>query len=88
MQKPSWLEKLKRFDRQRPSMPGEHAWVLAAGIAMLTWGSVRKDRSPWCRAAAGAAGGALLLRAASGRDGLSRLLKSEAQRDPQPPHSD
>lgn len=66
------LEPLKDYDRRRPSLPGEHWLALGAGIALLM--ASRRSRSWVGRTAGSVLGSALLYRAASGRDGLSRLL--------------
>jgi hypothetical protein len=66
----SWFERLKQLDDERPSAPGEHWITLLAGIWLLT----RGGGSSLGRAARIAAGAALVWRAASGRDGLARLV--------------
>jgi hypothetical protein len=68
--KESPLEWLKRFDDQRPSVPGEHWLALAAGLWLMT----RHRRSALGQLAGVATGAALVYRAASGRDGLARRL--------------
>ena len=66
------LKELKDYDERRPSFPGEHWLALGAGLAVLM--ASRRSRS-WVKRTAGSAlGSALLYRAASGRDGLARLL--------------
>jgi hypothetical protein len=65
------LQQLRTYDRQREGVPGEHWATLAMGVAALV--SAERCRTPWMKWAAYAAGGALLVRAASGRDGLARL---------------
>ena len=67
------LQAFKAFDDQRPSIPGEHWLTLGAGLALLM-ASARRP-SLLGRAAALTAGGALLFRAASGRDGLAKLAR-------------
>jgi len=67
---PSWIERLMRFDDERPALPGEHWLALGAGLWLLT----REGETPLGRLASLAAGAALVYRAASGRDGLARLL--------------
>jgi uncharacterized membrane protein len=69
---PPALQQLKDWDERRPSFPGEHWLVLAAGVAVLL--AARRSPSPLVRALGSAAGGALLARAASGRDGLAKVL--------------
>lgn len=63
---------LKTWDDTRDSFPAEHWLVAGAGLAVLV--ASMRCRSPLQRAAGAALGGALLLRAASGRDGLVKLL--------------
>ncbi len=66
------LKELKNYDERRPGFPGEHWLVLGAGLAVLV--ASRRSRS-WVKRTAGSAlGSALLYRAASGRDGLARVL--------------
>lgn len=69
----SYLQRLKAQDDARDSFPGEHWIVLAAGLA--AWGLTRKSPSPVVRTLGIMAGSALVGRAASGRDGLSKLLR-------------
>ncbi|MES2889271.1 MAG: hypothetical protein V4739_14855 [Pseudomonadota bacterium] len=73
---PNFAEQLKAakaFDDQRPSFRGEHWLTLGAGLALLMASASRP--SLLGRAAALTAGGALLVRAASGRDGLAKLMR-------------
>lgn len=67
------VDKYKSWDERRTSFPAEHWIVLGAGVALLL--ASRRSASPVIRAASSAAGIALLYRAASGRDGASKLLK-------------
>ena len=67
------LKQVKEFDENRPSFPGEHLLVLGAGIAVLM--ASRSSRSFLVRTAGSTLGSALLYRAASGRDGLSKVLR-------------
>ena len=81
----SLLDRLKRFDDERPSFPGEHWLALGAGLWLIT----RQQQSMLGRLAAVAAGAALVYRAASGRDGLARLVsrrfsRRSASRKPRP----
>jgi uncharacterized membrane protein len=69
----SSLRQLKAFDDARPGFPGEHWLVLAAGVAVLL--AVRRSPSPLVRGLGSAAGSALLMRAASGREGLRKALR-------------
>lgn len=66
----SLLGRLQRFDDERPSFPGEHWIALGAGLWLLT----RRSDTLFGRLASLAAGAALVCRAASGRDGVVRLL--------------
>ena len=63
----SLLDRLKRFDDERPGFPGEHWLVLSAALWLLA----RPSASPLARALSIAAALALVYRAASGRDGLA-----------------
>ncbi|WP_439518524.1 hypothetical protein [Hydrogenophaga sp.] len=67
------VQELKVLDHARPSAPGEHWLVLGAGIA--AWMITRKSPSFLLRTAGLLAGSALVGRAASGRDGWSKLLR-------------
>lgn len=62
-----------RTPQERTGIPGEHWWVLGAGIA--AWALTRKSPSFLLRSAGLLAGSALVGRAASGRDGLSKVLR-------------
>ena len=64
---------LKTYDDTRDSFPGEHWLMAAAGLAVLYAAS--RSGTPLRRAATAAVGGAMLYRAASGRDGVVRLLR-------------
>src|SRR5690349_10051900 len=66
----SLLAQLRRYDDQRAGFAGEHWYALAAGLWLLTRGGA----SPLLRGMSVIAGVAMLARAASGRDGLVRLL--------------
>ena len=67
---PSWVDRLRRFDDRRSSLPGEHWVTLAAGLWLLS----RHGSATAGRFLAMAMGVALIYRAASGRDGLVRLI--------------
>lgn len=67
------LQKIKQADAARPGFPGEHWLVLAAGIG--AWWFTRNHPSVAVRTIGMLAGTALVGRAASGRDGLSRVLR-------------
>ena len=73
LDEPSALEKIKAADEAREGFPGEHWLVLALGIAV--WHFTRKDRRWYVRTAGGFAATALVARAASGREGLSKVLR-------------
>jgi len=60
----TWIDRLRRVDQQRASFPGEHWLVATAGMYLLRRKGLLSK----------AAGAAMLYRAASGRDGLRRLL--------------
>jgi len=62
----------KAWDDRRESIPGEHWLVLAAGLALLV--ASNRSSSLVMRAVGSAVGSALVLRAASGRDGIAKLL--------------
>ncbi|WPB57480.1 hypothetical protein [Xylophilus sp. GOD-11R] len=66
------LKRWKAADDARESLPGEHAMVAAAGGALIAAAFFAPSG---CRASLRAGlGGALLVRALSGRDGIARLL--------------
>ena len=67
-----WLSAAKRYDEQRPAIPGEHWLAFGAGALLLLMAG--RSRSPLGRGLKTALGTALIGRAASGRDGLARLL--------------
>jgi len=60
----TWIDRLRQADQQRASFPGEHWLVATAGMWFLRRKGLLSK----------AAGAAMLYRAASGRDGLRRLL--------------
>ena len=68
---PSFQE-IKDYDDNRPGFAGEHWLTLGAGMALLL-GSRRSD-SFWVRTAGSVVGSALIVRAASGNEGLSKLV--------------
>jgi len=70
---PSVLEKIKAADAARPGFPAEHWLVLALGIAV--WHFTRRDPRWIVRTAGGLGATALVARAASGREGLSKVLR-------------
>src|SRR5438045_653057 len=67
------LQKIKRADDARPGFPGEHWLVLGAGLA--AWLATRRHPSAAVRALGLMGGTALVGRAASGRDGVSKFLR-------------
>ena len=73
LDEPSPLEKIKAADEAREGFPGEHWLVLGLGIAV--WHFTRRDRHWLVRTAGAFAASALVARAASGREGLSKVLR-------------
>lgn len=67
------IEKIKAADEAREGFPGEHWLVLALGVAV--WQYTRRDRRWYVRALGGLAATTLVARAASGREGLSKVLR-------------
>ena len=67
------VSRIRAFDQRRASFPGEHLIVAAVGSSLLR--SALRRRTGLGRVLAIVAGGALLARAASGRDGLARLAR-------------
>lgn len=67
------LKQAKEYDQRRPGFAGEHWLVLGAGVAALL--ASRRSPSPLRRTVGSALGSALLYRAASGRDGLAKVLR-------------
>jgi len=68
------IQKLKEADARRPDFPGEHLVVLGAGLFLLL--ASGRSRSFLKRTLTGAAGGALIGRAATGTGGLTRLMRA------------
>jgi len=80
-----WLRRAIACDDQRASMPHEHVATLAAGVGLLFCALAVPRRT--AAVVHAALGGALLMRAASGRDGLRRWSGAEGARpadDPAP----
>lgn len=77
------LQDLKRRDDARPSFPGEH-W-LTAGAGLLLMRRAGRSRSLLGRMAGRMIAGALLARAASGRDGLLQRARTAADATPTTP---
>jgi hypothetical protein len=67
----STIDDIKTADAQRPDFPGEHVAVLAVGLLLLM--AAGRGRSFLVRAVVGAAGTALIGRAASGTGGVAKL---------------
>ncbi|HZY17409.1 MAG TPA: hypothetical protein VFE82_02955 [Ramlibacter sp.] len=67
------LQRLRQYDEQRPGFPGEHWLALAAGLGL--WMVTRRHPSFLLRTAGLTAGTALVGRAASGRDGIRKLVR-------------
>jgi len=70
---PTVLSKLRSMDQQRPGFPGEHWVVAAAGASLLRSAFRRRTRTG--RVLSLLTAGALLYRAASGRDGLAGIRR-------------
>ena len=66
---------LRQADQQRAGVPGEHWATFAAAYGTLRWAS--RVRSPLLRTVAYVVGGALVLRAIGGRDGLLAKLRRQ-----------
>jgi hypothetical protein len=66
-------KEIKQIDDARPGFPGEHWIVLAAGLG--AWLASRRHPSVLVRTVGLLAGTALVGRAASGRDGIARLVR-------------
>jgi hypothetical protein len=67
------LRTLRARDAARRGLPGEHLAAATAGAWLLR--RAPQVRSPLLRVAAYAGGALLLVRAASGRDGLRRFTR-------------
>jgi len=79
------ISSVRDFDRRRPGFPGEHWMVATLGTALLR--SAFRRKSFFGGALMLIAAGALLYRAASGRDGIARLLRPETH-EPVPAAAD
>jgi hypothetical protein len=73
LDEPSPLDKIKAADQAREGFPGEHWLVLALGVAL--WQFTRKHPNFLVRAAGAFGATSLVARAASGREGLSKVLR-------------
>lgn len=69
----SVLEQIKEADEARESFPGEHWLVLGAGVG--AWWVTRNHPSWIVRTAGMLAASMLVARSATGRDGMSRVLR-------------
>jgi hypothetical protein len=67
------LQKLKAADAARPGFPGEHWLMLVLGI--LLWQVTRTHRNYFVRTIGALGASALVARAASGREGLAKVLR-------------
>ena len=67
------LKQIKEFDDAREGFPGEHWIVLGAGIGL--WLATRRHPSVIVQTLGALGAAALAARAASGRDGLSNMLR-------------
>jgi hypothetical protein len=72
-QQESILHKIKRYDDARPGFPGEHWIVLGAGVG--AWLATRRSPSVVVQTLGMLAGTLLVARAASGREGLTKVLR-------------
>jgi hypothetical protein len=70
---PQLVDRLRHFDQRRPSLPGEHWAAFALGLYFL----LRRRTGFLGRAASVMAGGALVARALSGRDGAIAMLRRD-----------
>ncbi|MES3000234.1 MAG: hypothetical protein V4787_06040 [Pseudomonadota bacterium] len=73
LEEKSALQKIKEADDAREGVPGEHWMVLGAGLGV--WLLSRRSPSLMLRTLGLMAGTALVGRAASGRDGVSKVLR-------------
>lgn len=69
----STIERLKDYDDNRPSFPGEHVIVFGLGALLMIAGL--RSRTVLRRGVLTAVGSALVGRAASGRDGIARVAR-------------
>jgi hypothetical protein len=67
------IKELKAKDDARPGIPGEHWMTLGAGLGV--WMLSRRSPSFLMRSLGLMAGTALVGRAASGRDGIAKLVR-------------
>jgi hypothetical protein len=69
----SVIEKIKAVDEAREGFPGEHWLVLGLGVAL--WQLTRKHPDFLVRTFGAFGAATLVARAASGREGLSKVLR-------------
>jgi hypothetical protein len=74
---PSLIDRLREFDAQRESVPGEHWLAFAFGLYLL----LRRRRSAAGRWLSIAAGALFVIRAVSGRDGAIAALERRSRQD-------
>ena len=72
MKQPNAFQQLTQFDDARPGIPGEHWTSLELGLG--AWLLTRRHPFFMVRAIGLGVGTAMFSRAASGRDGLPRIL--------------
>ena len=72
----SIVQRLARYDHERPSLPGEHWLTFGFGLYLL----VRRRRTTVARLASLAAGTLLVSRALAGRDGALAALRRYVDR--------
>lgn len=73
MNEESPLRRLQAWDAQREGFPGEHWLVLGLGVGV--WLLSRRQQSVLVQTAGMLAATALVARAASGREGLTKVLR-------------
>jgi hypothetical protein len=73
LDEPSPLQKIKAADEARPGFPGEHWLVLGIGIAL--WQVTRRSPNYLVRTLGALGATTMVARAASGREGLSKVLR-------------
>jgi uncharacterized membrane protein len=74
------LNNARQWDATRPGFPGEHWLVLGAGLLVLR--TAGRSRGIVGRMLGRAVGGALIARAASGRDGVASTVARVASGSP------
>jgi len=74
---PSLIERLRDFDAQRDSVPGEHWLAFAFGLYLL----LRRHRSVAGRWLSIAAGALFVMRAVGGRDGALAALERRTRKE-------